>query len=42
MDDSQDKAFETQHPYPKTDQRMTKTVKIAGAIGYTVEFDRKC
>jgi hypothetical protein len=42
IDDSHDKVFETQHPYPKTDGRITKPVKVTGAIGYTVEFDRRC
>ena len=42
VDDSQEKVFETSHPYPKTDGRITKTVKITGAIGYTIHFDKRC
>jgi hypothetical protein len=42
IDDSHEKVFETQHPYPKTDGRITKTVKVTGAIGYTITFDRRC
>jgi len=42
LDISGAKVFETAHPYPKVDDRKAIAVKIPGAIGYSVEFDRRC
>lgn len=32
----------TQHPYPKIENRMARKYKVPGAIGYIIEFDRRC
>lgn len=42
VDDASDRVFETQHPYNKVEQKYTRQIKTTGAIGYVVEFDRRC
>jgi hypothetical protein len=42
VDDSYEKIYETQHPYPRSEYKYPKSIKVPGAIGYTVEFDRRC
>jgi hypothetical protein len=42
LDISSTKVWESPHPYPKIDDRKTGCVKVAGAVGYSVEFDRRC
>jgi hypothetical protein len=42
LDISSSRIWETAHPYAKQDERKTSSMKVPGAIGYSVEFDRRC
>lgn len=42
LDVSSTRVWETAHPYSKQEDRKTHQMKVSGAIGYSVEFDRRC
>ena len=42
LDIASSKTWETAHPYAKQDDRKTQTFKVSGAIGYSIEFDKRC
>lgn len=42
VDSTCETIWETAHPYPRQEIRMSEIVKVPRAIGYFVEFDPRC